>query len=280
MFEQVQDFLDETEALAALVRPLDADALALETRFKGWTVADIVGHLHFWNRAAILAATEPAGFRALFARAMQAIQGGQSLRGFEAQTLNQTPGGLTGPALVAAWIADARVLADHMGRADPKDRVPWAGPDMSVRSCITARQMETWAHGQAVFDRLGRPRVETDRIKNIVHLGVNTFAWSFQVRKASPPGPMPFLALTAPSGAVWTWGEESAESRIDGPAVAFAQVVAQTRHVADTDLKLTGPVAEAWMANAQCFAGPPETPPDPGSRRPDPAPPRSVGDPA
>ena len=51
--------------------------------------------------------------------------------------------------------------------ADPKARVKWAGPDMSIRSSITARQMETWAHAQEVFDILGLERVESDRIRNI-----------------------------------------------------------------------------------------------------------------
>ena len=39
---------------------------------------------------------------------------------------------------------------------------------MSARSKITARHMETWAHGQEVFDALGKDREEKDRIKNIV----------------------------------------------------------------------------------------------------------------
>jgi hypothetical protein len=44
-------------------------------------------------------------------------------------------------------------------------------------------------------------------------------------------------------------------------------VVTQVRNVADTRLKAVGAAAVAWMANAQCFAGPPETPPSPGTRR-------------
>jgi len=33
---------------------------------------------------------------------------------------------------------------------------------MSACSCITARQMETWAHGQAIYDELGQTRQNTD----------------------------------------------------------------------------------------------------------------------
>ena len=43
---------------------------------------------------------------------------------------------------------------------------------MSARSAISARQMETWAHGQEVFDVLGADREEHDRIRNIVVLGL------------------------------------------------------------------------------------------------------------
>jgi len=42
--------------------------------------------------------------------------------------------------------------------------------------------------------------------------------------------------------------------------------VTQTRHVSDTDLRVTGETATQWMAQAQCFAGPPEPPPAPGTR--------------
>lgn len=41
---------------------------------------------------------------------------------------------------------------------------------MSARSCITARQMETWAHGQEIFDALGVVRRDGDRIRNVAHL--------------------------------------------------------------------------------------------------------------
>ena len=34
----------------------------------------------------------------------------------------------------------------------------------------------------------------------------------------------------------------------------------------DTTLKATGDTATRWMAMAQCFAGPPEDPPPPGTR--------------
>jgi len=99
-----------------------------------------------------------------------------------------------------------------------------------------------------------------------VVLGVNTYGWTFKVRGLDAPTPMPFLRLTAPSGAVWSHGEESADERIEGLAEEFCQVVTQTRNIADTQLRVVGSNAAAWMANAQCFAGRPEDPPPPGTR--------------
>ena len=50
------------------------------------------------------------------------------------------------------------------------------GSDMSVRSSISARHMETWAHAQELYDSLGVKRVNHDRIKNIVVIGNNTLS--------------------------------------------------------------------------------------------------------
>ena len=165
-----------------------------------------------------------------------------------------------------AWLKPAGEIADIYATADPKARLKWAGPDMSARSSITARLMETWAHGQEVYDHLGVERADHDRIKNIAHLGVSTFGWTYQVRRMELPPAAPFVRLTAPSGAVWTWGEASAANSVAGSATEFCQVVTQVRNVADTKLVVRGPVATQWMGMAQCVAGAAERQAAPGSR--------------
>ena len=261
--QQARDFRDESDALAAVLdgRP-DAD-WGRPTLFKDWTANDIVRHLHHWNRAADLTLVDPDGFEDL-RRRFREKQAEVGRGAAEAAMV----GGLGGQALLDDWRGFYRGMAERWAEVDPRQRVPWVGPDMSARSSITARLMETWSHGQAIFDLFGVEREEHDRIRNVVVLGVNTYGWTWTVREREAPGPMPRLTLTAPSGAVWEYGENDGENRIEGPAVGFAQVVAQTRNVADTGLRVTGPVAAEWMANAQCFAGPPETPPPPGSRHP------------
>ena len=93
-----------------------------------------------------------------------------------------------------------------------------------------------------------------------------TFAWSFQNRGQPVPPIAPKVTLIGPSGAVWTWNEDTDGEAVEGLASEFCQVVTQCRNVADTNLKMTGAAATAWMHQAQCFAGPPMDPPAPGAR--------------
>jgi uncharacterized protein (TIGR03084 family) len=261
MFQQVIDFRDESEALYRLIGPLGDADFERPTQFKAWTLNDVVGHLHMWNWAADLSVQDPAALEDFLARVMGSVGAG-GLRPFERDWRD----GLGGEALREAWRAFYLPMSERFGEADPKARVKWAGPDMSVRSSITARLMETWAHGQAVYDLLGVERQDTDRIRNIAVLGVNTFAWTFTNRKLAVPETQPYVRLAAPSGAVWEFNEPSETERIEGPATAFCQVVTQTRNIADTGLEVRGDTAAQWMSIAQCFAGPPEAPPAPGTR--------------
>ena len=260
--QTAEDFRQESRTLAAAIEPLSAADFERPTLFKNWTVNDILGHLHMFNVAAERTLHSASAFEAFFAPILQALNSGQTLLQSQGPWLK----GLTGRALFEAWLEGAEQLADAYAQADPKQRVKWAGPDMSALSSITARQMETWAHGQAVFDLLGTKREEADRIKNIAHLGVTTFGWTFINRKAPVPETAPHVVLTAPSGTVWTWNAEQADNAMIGSAVEFARVVTQVRHVKDTTLQARGDVAQRWMAWAQCFAGPPVDPPPPGSR--------------
>lgn len=265
--QQVEDFRAEAAALAELLADVPEDRLFQPTQFKGWTVDDVLGHLHMFDFAADRALTDPQGFEVFLNGLMAEFAKGTSIRDAQYPWLD----GLKGHALLDAWVAGTQRLADAYAEADPKARVRWVGPEMSARSSITARQMETWAHGHEVFDLLGQTREEADRISNIVYLGVNTFGWTFANRKLPVPDQMPELHLTSPSGGHWSFGDAQEGNRIEGSALGFAQVVTQTRNVADTDLDVTGEVAGQWMAMAQCFAGPPEDPPAPGSRHMQPA---------
>jgi uncharacterized protein (TIGR03084 family) len=126
--------------------------------------------------------------------------------------------------------------------------------------------METWAHGQAIYDLLGQERKNSDRIRNVAVLGINTFEWTFTNRGMAVPASRPYLRLRAPSGGVWEWGAPQEENLVEGSAAEFCQVVTQVRNIADTKLRVVGSIANQWMSMAQCFAGPPEDPPPPSTR--------------
>jgi len=121
----------------------------------------------------------------------------------------------------------------------------------------TARLMETWAHGQDIADALGVRRTPTDRLRHIAHLGVVTRGFSYTVRGREPSQAPVYVALTAPSGGEWTWGEASAADRVSGPALDFCLLVTQRRMLDELDLTVIGDAAAEWMAIAQAFAGGP-----------------------
>jgi len=262
---QAIDFRDECETLNELLRTLNGSAWEKHTQFKGWTPYDVVGHLHLFNHAAHVTVEQgPEALRRFMGAILAAREAGESLTDYTRRWL----GGIDGPELLRRWHDFYVELAERSAGLDPSRRVAWGGPDMSVRSCISARQMETWSHGQAVFDLCGKIRSEHDRIRNIVVMGINTFGWSFTNRGLQAPAQRPYVRLASPSGAVWDWNAPADQERIEGSAVEFCQVVTQTRNVADTRLQVGGAIAVTWMSNAQCFAGPPHPPPAPGTRFP------------
>lgn len=259
---QALEFRDECDALYAALVAVPAAIWSLPTQFKQWTVDDVLGHLLMFDHAAELAVSDPDGLQAFLGKVMADIARGRTFQ----ECTREWLAGCSGQVLLERWREGHRRLADLYRDLDPERRLPWAGPDMSARSFMSARQMEAWAHGQAVFDLLGLEREEHDRLRNIAIMGINTFGWSFKVHGRPVPATPPYVRLTSPSGATWEWGDPTGMDRIEGSAVDFCRVVAQTRNVLDTSLRVTGPVAEAWMSIAQCFAGPPEQPPPAGAR--------------
>ena len=257
-----QDLRDEAEELHTLLQGLSSEDWERRTPFQGWTPWDVVAHLHFFDRVSLLALNDPEGFATCRDDLVKKMARGVRL----ADEARSSLGHLDPTRLCEDWITSCREMADALGRSDPKRRLPWFGPDMGVSMFTTARFMETWAHGQDVYDLLHQPRVHTDRIKHIAVIGMKTFGWTFVNRGEEVPGPPPYVRLEAPSGDLWEFGEPSEEEFVRGTAVDFCHVVTQGRNVADTRLDVKGTVATRWMSIAQCFAGAPVDPPKPGER--------------
>jgi len=246
----IKDLVAETEGLTGLVDGDSEETWSAATPAAGWSVRDQFTHLAFFDEAAVRAATDPVGFAEHRAEAVRDVDG---VTGSVARRYQDLPG-----REVLDWFRSARAeLVRVFAAVDLKARIPWYGPDMSPASAVTARLMETWAHGQDVFDALGRTHPAGPGLRHIAHIGVKTFANSFRVRGLEVPASEVSVELAAPDGDTWRWGPEDSPDRVRGPAVDFCLVVTQRRHLDDTSLMVEGPVARSWMSVAQAFAGPP-----------------------
>lgn len=246
----IDDLAAETAALRKILDPLSDADWRLPTPAPGWTIADQVSHLAHFDDVAATSATDPAAFAA------------------EAELLAAT-GGIDPDAIAARyrelgraglidWFARARSqLLSVFAGLDPAMRVPWFGPPMSAASSLTARLMETWAHGQDIADTVGAKREPTHRLRHVAHIGVGARAFSYAANRLPMPAEPVRVELVAPSGELWTWGPAEAADRVTGPALDFCLLATQRRHRADTAVRASGPGAEQWLTIAQAFAGPP-----------------------
>ena len=248
----VADLRAESDVVLDILAGLDDSDWQLPTPAVGWSIADQVSHLAYFDETTLLSLTDPARFRA---EAAELTAVGDTFPDHVAERHRH----LAGPELLA-WFSRARSeLLVGYARVDPKARLPWYGPDMGPASSVTARLMETWAHGQDIADAVGVERVPTDRLRHIAHLAVRTFGFTFALHGLPVPGEPVRVELAAPGGGSWAWGPDDAADRITGPALDFCLVVTQRRHLSDVALQVTGETAAAWLAIAQTFAGAPGT---------------------
>ena len=246
----VADLQAEHGALDSVVSDLDDVAWTTPTPAEGWTVADQIGHLTFFDERARLAVTSREAFTTELTDAAGDVDAyiAGHLRVARASSPRD---------VLTRWRAERGRLLGALAPLDPATRLPWYGPDMSARSFATARLMETWAHGQDIVDALGAHREPTDRLRHVAFLGVATVGWSFSINGLDTPADSVRVELGAPSGARWTWNDDASHNLVRGDAAEFCLVVTQRRHVDDTNLEIIGPVAQRWMSIAQAFAGPP-----------------------
>ena len=175
--ELLVDLEAEYEAARGLVGSLPdgAPEWDLPTPAEGWTVRDQVSHLAFFDDLGRMAMVEPEVFSA---KAEAIIASGR-----DPMEEHLVAGRSMGGDRLLAWWGEAhRGMAEAFAGADPSARVPWFGPPMGVMSFVSARLMETWAHGQDLADTFERVRVPTDRLRHVAHLGVRARPFSYAVR--------------------------------------------------------------------------------------------------
>lgn len=247
----LDDLAAESADLDARVAPLDDKGWTTPTPAAGWDVRDTVNHLAATDDDALLALTDRAGFDALLGRL---LAGGAEEH---VERLVAERRSLSGAEVLTAWRAGRDRLQEALRAADPGTRVPWFGPPMSPASFVTARLMETWAHGQDVADALGQTRPATARLRSVAEIGVRARPYSYAAQGRETPAAPVRVELTGPGGESWSWGPEDAADVVRGPALDFCLLVTQRRHRDDLSLQAQGPAAQEWMGIAQAFAGPP-----------------------
>lgn len=251
------DLAAESAVLRDLLAPLREQEWRLPTPAEGWSIGDQVSHLAYFDDVAVRSATDPDAFAAEKER-MDA-EGGVNPDAIAARFRD-----LPGERLLS-WFDEARErLVTAFRGLDPSLRVPWFGPPMSAASSLTARIMETWAHGQDIADTVGAVRPPSPRLRHVAHIGIGARNYSYAVNGRTVPEVPIRVELDAPDGSTWAWGPAEATDRVTGPALDFCLAVTQRRHRDDTALTITGPAATEWMTIAQAFAGDAGTGREPG----------------
>jgi uncharacterized protein (TIGR03084 family) len=253
------DLVAEQDALDNVVAHISDEQWRRATPSPGWSVADQIGHLTYFDASAATAILDPDAFGASVSELVAGASEG-SVDEFTLGSFRQ----LAPPEQLTTWRKGRVDLARAAATLRDETRVPWYGPSMGAKSFLSARLMEVWAHGTDVVDALGAHRAPTARLRHVAQLGFITRAWSYRVRgETLPPGDVR-LELKGPTGELWTWGPLGAEDTVRGPAEDFCLVVTQRRHVEDTALE-TGELGYHWLVRAQAFAGTASAGPQPRS---------------
>ena len=246
------DLGTEGDRLDDLVSGLPDDALRTPTPAAGWDVATQVAHLAWTDEAALLAATDRAGWDALVTEAAR------------------RPGRVRRPRPRSRADASHRPTCSPAGA--PRGR-RWPTrcatyPDGDADAVVRPADVGDVDGDGTVHGDLGplprRPRGAGRRARRsptgsaTSPTSASAPATSRSPSTASSRRPTEFrVELTAPSGDLWAWGDEDAGQSVRGSALDFCRLVTQRVHRGDTDLVAQGRDANAWLEIAQCFAGPP-----------------------
>jgi uncharacterized protein (TIGR03084 family) len=255
-----RDLVAEQNSLDGVVDDLSPEQWGRATASPGWSVFDQVAHLAYFDDRASIAISDPERFR----RDLDEMVARAASESIDEITLGPLRT-LSPKDLLTLWRENRRCLNGDASTLTDGSRVAWYGPSMGAKSFLTARLMETWAHGVDVVDSLGVAREPTDRLRHVAQLGFITRQWSYSVRGETMPTGAVRLQLTGPRGVAWRWGPDDAEDSIEGSAEEFCLVVTQRRHPSDTSLH-AGKLGTHWLQRAQAFAGAPSDGPPPRSR--------------
>ncbi|HEX4864560.1 MAG TPA: TIGR03084 family metal-binding protein [Acidimicrobiales bacterium] len=260
--ELCDDLRQEHESLDRVVGNLSPRQWDQPTPAAGWDVRDTISHLCFFDEAATLAIEDPPGFEKWRDELVGNMSGGSTPDVDIGRELGDNQ------LLLGRWRQSRERFVEIAGAAGagPKPpRIAWFGPPMSLASFVTARIMETWAHGVDIRDGLDlalTPDADSSRLRHVCHLAYGARAFTFAAHGVPDPGDPVSFEVSAPDGSTWTWGPEDAVERITGTALEIALVFTQRRHPSRTSVRARGATAETWLSIAQAFAGPPTVTPE------------------
>jgi uncharacterized protein (TIGR03084 family) len=217
-FDSLLGALEREQAgLQADLRDLAADDWFRPTPARRWDVRDTVAHLADIDEVAMdtcLGGPRPLNdFAARFASPEDTTLWGV-LRGRR----------LPGREVLAWWEDTSARERDVLAALDPAVRVPW-GIGMRSQSLVTARLMETWAHGLDVRTALGLPVVDGDTLQHVAWLSYRALPYAFSFAGREAPAGELRVELSSPSGnETWEYGPTGAPNRITGPAGEFCRL--------------------------------------------------------
>ncbi|WP_370966903.1 maleylpyruvate isomerase family mycothiol-dependent enzyme [Amycolatopsis sp. cg9] len=230
------DLVAEGDELDALVSA--APDWSRPTPAAGWTIAHQIAHLAAADANVLTAIRTPGAFD-------------PEPKDADADAA----AGAAGPrsALLDRWRTGRAELAAALRDVPLDHAFPWFGSQATAVLMVPLRLMETWAHGQDVFDALGVAHRPTGRLRHVAALGVAGLGLSFYAAQSPMPAEEVRVELTGPGGELWTWGPEAAAQRVRGSALDFCLRVTHRRSRAETGLTAVGGDADKWLDIARVF---------------------------
>ena len=201
----------ETRTIDDVVADLPASGWARETPAVGWTIAHQIAHLAWTDRKALIAAAHPEDWQA---EVEELLKAGATYVDDGAAAGAQRPP----REILDDWRSGRAALAEALAAVPEGQKLPWYGPPMSAASMATARMMETWAHGQDVFDALGLTREPTARLRHVARFGTRArdFALPCPAARAAGGG-VPRRADRARRRAPGRTARRTPNRRVTGP---------------------------------------------------------------
>ncbi len=251
VIEEVTAFAAEAQELDELLGSLSAGDWAHPSACAGWSVADVVLHLA-QSEEGVIAAFDHGDASAPYAHYLDHLSGAGDGAVDE----------LVGAAVVAERAAPAVVLArwraahtgvlERFSAAEPGQRVPWISVPLAARTLAATRLSEHWIHGMDIREPLGRPSLDTERLRFVARLAWRSLPYAFA--SAGEEAPTVALRLEGPEGDRWDFGDDDSEVQVRGPAGTWCRVAARRTAGADADLEVRGERGARVLELARTYA--------------------------